>query len=148
MVLGGLATVAALGSCLVQVDEVGGSCAKDLDCSPDYHCVFATDGGRHCEVIYPPHGDGGDLTGVADYCTDVKPVLDQFCVSCHGVPPDAGSPNTFRLDTYGTTGGIPGAVSQADRIKYRAYTVMNMPPLGSPQPSTSQRRTPSTRPNA
>lgn len=136
-----VAALTGVGGCLVQVDDPSTIvCVNAGDCPSGYQCVPGADAGNRCQVIYPPPVDGGGLSGVAYYCTDAKPVLDQYCATCHGIPPNSGAPATFRLDTYGTTQGIPGAVSQADRIKYRTYTVQNMPPVGSLQPTTAQRR--------
>lgn len=64
------------------------------------------------------------------YFNFAKDVIDRECVSCHGVPPIAGSPKTFRLDTYEDRDGVPGILTFAQRVKIRTVA-KTMPPAGT-----------------
>jgi len=57
-----------------------------------------------------------DIPSVPDnptFETDVKPLLAQHCLMCHGSPPDRGAPGGFRLDVYNDVGRVKGAKSKA-----------------------------------
>jgi hypothetical protein len=59
------------------------------------------------------HYAASDLVYVPDhpgYEEDVRPLFSDHCVVCHGHPSARGAPNTFRLDVYDATDGIPGAL--------------------------------------
>lgn len=47
------------------------------------------------------------------YERDVKPLLADHCLLCHGSPPNRGAPNDFRLDVYDFDGA--GAQMQGSR---------------------------------
>ncbi len=58
------------------------------------------------------HYASPDLAYVPDsptYDHDVRPLLSDHCVLCHGNPPNRGAPHTYRLDLYGDTDHPLGA---------------------------------------
>lgn len=64
---------------------------------------------------------------------DVRAILEEHCVSCHGNPPTEGAPLTFRLDKYDANeggDGVPGAFEQATRVRARTVLQRTMPPGG------------------
>lgn len=118
--------------------DVGGfegkTCTTANDCPDDLVCVPSPSGIEStCEALaLPPTVPIEPVdAGFADYCTDVKPILDANCLACHAVPPAGGAPGTLRLDTYDTVGGIPGAQAEAQRIYTRTVVTKDMPP-GTP----------------
>jgi hypothetical protein len=146
--------IAAGAGCTVDVGSMEGkTCGSIADCPFGYTCAaIQADGVPTCEVIYP---DLLTLPGCvangppAYYCTDVKPILDVRCTSCH-IPPYsyAGVPNYFRLDQYAddTDAGLPdggftfGAATMAARIQVRTSCQRDMPPAGYPAPAASERQ--------
>ncbi|TQF15017.1 hypothetical protein FJV41_15655 [Myxococcus llanfairpwllgwyngyllgogerychwyrndrobwllllantysiliogogogochensis] len=139
--------VLAVVACSLNVDDLAGkACTDNSECPTAYACTaLGADGQRTCEVIYPPHyteADGGaDAGPVPTYCKDVEPILAATCVStCHGADTSGSSQTSFRLDYYEPTGnGVPGARAKALRIRVRASDLKDMPPTGSPQPTTEER---------
>jgi hypothetical protein len=60
-----------------------------------------------------------DIASVPDnptYTHDVRYLLADHCLVCHGAPPNRGAPATFRLDVYADTNGVPGAGGMASSI--------------------------------
>ena len=47
---------------------------------------------------------------------DVKPLLADHCLLCHGYPATRGAPTSFRLDVYTSADGFPAARQEAGRI--------------------------------
>lgn len=47
---------------------------------------------------------------------DVKPLLADHCLLCHGYPATRGAPTSFRLDVYTSPDGFPAARQEAGRI--------------------------------
>lgn len=94
-------------------------------------------------MLYPPpYQDGGREPldgGPVFYCSDVKPVLEAYCVYCHGEEQQQ-SPG-MRLDLYDGGLAVKGAVQVAGRIKLRAYDREDMPPrAASTFPTKEERR--------
>lgn len=153
----------ALVACVIDPVELAGKqCQQDADCPEGLACVMSPQGIKTCGGYSPapapspgdPTNGGQTPTAGSDagtdagtntggtgpfYCTDVKPILDTYCASCHGSPASGGAPSTFRLDVFATTGGLPGAQAKAGRIKARAADFPSMPPASSPQPSAGER---------
>jgi hypothetical protein len=53
-----------------------------------------------------------DIPSIPDnptYTRDIFPLYADHCLVCHASPPNRGAPSTFRLDAYGTAGGVMGA---------------------------------------
>ncbi|GEM_PF-836170 len=77
-------------------------------------------------------GSGKDAGPPVDYCTEVKPVVNNKCLgTCHssqmGYP---NSPKGFRLDYYESRdGGLPGLKDQANRAYIRANDNSMPPPV-------------------
>jgi mono/diheme cytochrome c family protein len=112
-------------------DFAGRTCSVQLDCPEPYACVAIQPGAlRTCELLElprrsdagPPSYDGGGVF----YCAQAKPILDTYCVNCHG--PTQQNGGNFRLDRYESVGGVPGARAQASRIMDRAVLTNSMPP--------------------
>jgi hypothetical protein len=60
-----------------------------------------------------------DIASVPDnptYTQDVRYLLADHCLVCHGFPPNRGAPASFRLDVYADTNGVPGAQSMAGSV--------------------------------
>jgi hypothetical protein len=60
---------------------------------------------------------------------DVKPLLADHCLLCHGYPATRGAPTNFRLDVYAATNGVQGAYEQRSRL-VKATLNDHMPPAG------------------
>jgi uncharacterized membrane protein len=63
----------------------------------------------------------------------VRGILAEHCVPCHGSPPVQNAPATFRLDKYDASDGadaVQGAFEQAARIRARTVLQRTMPPGG------------------
>jgi uncharacterized membrane protein len=129
-----------LASCVLQESDHGQFCETDEDCPAETTCqVNARFSGRSCQPLFTFANP--DL-GEAFYCDGAKPVLDAYCIRCHGATPANGAPPTFRLDVYASTGGIDGAQAKASRVASRAGVTRDMPPPGeTPQPSDAERTT-------
>lgn len=131
-------------ACTLEVEgPVGKRCVTANDCSPDLVCVAARPGeGRTCEALaLPAEGNiAAPDAGVAYYCDAAKPVLDTYCVTCHGVPPAQGVPGNFRLDVYTVDDGGAGAFDYAERAYIRTVRFRDMPPPEDPQPSEEERQ--------
>jgi hypothetical protein len=120
-------------------DFTGKTCATANDCPADYVCVNVRPGvGSTCELLaLPDFADGGSGGPPADYCHDVKPILDRSCVSnCHGADTTGSQIDRFRLDFYEAQGSVQGAKEQAANIQKRT-AADTMPPPGSPEPRTN-----------
>ena len=61
------------------------------------------------------------------YDKDVRPLLADHCLLCHGARPDRGSPSYLRLDVYDDENNILGAKSEGERILFRVQQG-TMPP--------------------
>ncbi len=89
---------------------------------------------------------GADTAGVVPahptYSVEVRPILDEWCVSCHGETPVDDAPDYFRLDVYATTGEVRGAAAMAEFIAITATSSAgSMPPRGGASPSDVERAT-------
>lgn len=130
----------AFFSCeLEPVNYVGKTCKSVNDCPEDYVCARIRSEVPTCELLRAPRVEEPASVIPADYCRDVKPLLDRSCVStCHGANPTyAGSPKGFRLDYYESTdGGLPGVKAQAQRVVIRS-TEDTMPPSTATEPRIS-----------
>jgi hypothetical protein len=103
-------------------------CSRDSECDRLYACVQTASGSRQCEARYP-YGtqDAGVPAGPPRYyCTDAKPLLDRYCVDCHGPVVNLG-PLHLRLDVYESDGGGPGARLAAPYLR-RPVASGSMPP--------------------
>jgi hypothetical protein len=63
------------------------------------------------------HYSSPDLVYLPDnptYEHDVHPLFSDHCLLCHSHPANRGAPNSFRLDVYDDTDGIPGANTYAE----------------------------------
>ncbi len=130
-----------LASCvLLDNDFQGQPCSEDSQCPDFYRCVAGPSPGvKICEVTFPsryvpPTPDAGtpDAGATPYYCTEVAPLLNQYCVSsCHGQDTRNSGRADFRLDYYAGPDGGGGAYAQAINVKRRvAETPSNpMPPL-------------------
>ena len=58
---------------------------------------------------------------------DVKPLLADHCLLCHGYPATRGAPTSFRLDVYTSSNGLPAAYQEAGR-SIRSIQDDKMPP--------------------
>lgn len=58
---------------------------------------------------------------------DVKPLLADHCLLCHGYPATRGAPTSFRLDVYTSSNGLPAAYQEAGR-SIRSIQDGKMPP--------------------
>lgn len=147
-----LITAAMLGAtvaCLV--DErpfTGKPCNRDEECDRWYTCAQTPSGARQCEARYP-YGNqdaGGQVGPVRYYCSDAKPILDRYCVDCHGPVVNIG-PLHIRLDVYDSDGGGPGARLAAPYLRRPVSTGSMPPPVldagdpGRPFPSDEERLT-------
>ncbi len=137
-----LLVVAAAGCTLEGEGATGKTCQTALDCPSPLVCVSVRPIGRTCELLdAPTEGNFEADAGVAYWCSDVKPVMDAYCNSCHAVPPTNSAPANFRLDTYtAEPGGIDAAKEKAERIYLRTVVSRDMPPEGYPQPSEEERQ--------
>ncbi len=132
--------------CVVPVSDFAGKrCEAAEDCPDPYVCVAVRPGaGRTCEALRSPEvADGGgiDPGPVPTWCADIQPILAANCISsCHGVDSSTSQRTDFRLDYYAPDAGEPaGAKAMASRIKVRAVDFQDMPPLGNPMPTSSER---------
>jgi uncharacterized membrane protein len=64
------------------------------------------------------------------YNRDVKPVLLDHCVLCHGAPPKRGAPAWFRLDQYDSSDGVMGVNAMAESVVHQT-TADKMPPAAA-----------------
>jgi len=140
--LGGAFTV-VLACALPGGDYSGKTCSAQIDCPTPYSCIAVQPGAlKTCELLAEPQPfdagpealDGGNVF----YCGQVKPLLDTYCVSCHG--PTQQNGGNFQLDTYDGQGAVPGAKAFAGRIKVRAYDTLSMPPSSAAKLPTREER--------
>ncbi len=71
-----------------------------------------------------------DVAQVPDHPTfdpDVKQVMQDHCLLCHGYPANRGAPSRFRLDVYDDVGRVRGAHSEAGSL-VNAANGDSMPP--------------------
>ena len=76
--------------------------------------------------------DATPLPAVVSYATNVKPIMDANCVSCHGAVPNFGAPNS--LNTYQT---VRQSIENGDliqRINRQPSDFMLMPQGGPKLP--------------
>jgi hypothetical protein len=64
------------------------------------------------------------------YNRDVKPLLLDHCVLCHGSPPKRGAPAWFRLDQYDTVDGTMGVSAMAESVVHETVDD-EMPPAAA-----------------
>ena len=93
--------------------------------SPWTFILFAT-------ALFLPacHFSRPDIASAPDHPTfekDVKPLLEDHCLLCHGYPATRTAPTDFRLDVYYSTGGVHGAQDEAGRF-VKATLDDKMPP--------------------
>jgi len=92
-----------------------------------------------------PVGEASSLARAFDvsFASDVKPILDEYCVSCHGGPGDDGEPRVelgFNLMTYEglMIGSEYGSVIEAGDPENSLFLEMivdgDMPEEGDPVP--------------
>lgn len=170
-----IALAFATSSCLVSGDTFGGRfCKKNEDCPgvAGYICASTAiwpqrgcdsdEDGCLCEVRFPPEPGGISIDGGGpvipdagpppDYCTEIKPIIDLYCLgTCHGSQMQyPGNPTDFRLDYWEPRDehrlpdggpGLPGVKSKVERIKVRIYDEPTMPPSDfGISPSAANRR--------
>ena len=130
-------------ACTLPVEFAGKVCQTAFDCPAEYSCVEVRPGQlRTCELLAPPTAPNSAT--VRYYCSDVKPILDTYCLeSCHGDVHTGSGRTDFRLDLYATAGGVKGAQAMALAIKQQAVDSTQMPPSNTtgPTPSPSERAT-------
>jgi hypothetical protein len=117
------------GGCVVsEVDQTTGPCDVNEDCPSGYSCVTSPRfTGKSCQQPFETfEPTPSDLK--AFYCTEVKPILDTYCISCHKNPPAGGADASFRLDVYSVSPA--GAKEKAERIVARVKQ-KTMPPGGN-----------------
>jgi hypothetical protein len=71
-----------------------------------------------------------DIATAPDHPTfeiDVKPLLVDHCLLCHGYPATRNAPTSFRLDVYTSPDGMPAAYQEANRF-VRSIQDDKMPP--------------------
>lgn len=76
------------------------------------------------------HYGVADIASVPDYPTyakDVRPLLYDHCLLCHGSSPIRGAPSYFRLDVYDDTDDVFGAKTMAFTVLSSVKNV-RMPP--------------------
>jgi hypothetical protein len=61
---------------------------------------------------------------------DVKPLLADHCLLCHGYPATRNAPTSFRLDVYKSPDGFPAAYQEANRF-VRSIQDDDMPPAAA-----------------
>ncbi len=123
-----LLTLCSTGCVVSEVGETIGPCDTNDDCPSGYSCITAPRfTGKSCQQTFETFQP--DLSGVqAFYCTEVKAILDTYCIACHTNPPAGGADASFRLDQYTATPA--GAKDKADRIVARVKQ-KSMPPGGN-----------------
>jgi hypothetical protein len=120
----------AAGCLISSGDFAGKPCGSDEECPSNYRCA-PRDEGSVCELLYPSTRNSGPPEAGPQgppryYCSDVRPLLDYYCVDCHG--PGRNEGGQFRFDYYERDGGLPGARAKASAIKYRVALARTMPP--------------------
>src|SRR4051812_12689222 len=113
-----------LAGCTIDQDDLATSpCSKDSDCPGTYRCLISSGSSGVCRLPSPNRGvvpdagaaDSGVQTAALYYCRDTKPLLDKYCVVCHG---PTRQESLERFDVYDDGSGN-GAKPHADRIKFR-----------------------------
>jgi hypothetical protein len=145
--------VAAAGCSVDGGNYAGKTCNSISDCPFGYTCLLARPGGAAtCEVL-PANLQMPQPTGpvVSNdfYCTDVEPLLQQYCITCHvlPIPPEPPLiPTWFTLDQYGDDvdagqqpdgGYILGAYTMAAlSAQYVTDGLMPLSPSSIPVPLT------------
>ena len=125
--------LAGTGCVVSEVGETAGPCDNDDECPAGFSCVTSPRfTGKSCqqsfETFEPTPSDVE-----AFYCTEVKAILDTYCIACHTSPPAGGADASFRLDLYTATPA--GAKEKADRIVARVKQ-KTMPPSGAKPDAT------------
>ncbi len=73
------------------------------------------------DLVYVPEHPG--------YDEDVRPLLSDHCVLCHGRPANRGAPGYFRLDAYDDTDDVAGVFRMfRDRGALATIESKEMPP--------------------
>jgi hypothetical protein len=83
--------------------------------------------------VYACSFSKADITTVPEHPTfeaDVKPLLAEHCLLCHGYPAKRTAPTSFRLDVYDDTDGVRGAKSEANRFVH-SIEEDEMPPAAA-----------------
>ncbi len=125
----------AVGGCNIGVGNFAGKlCETANDCPEPYTCLLARPGqGRTCELLRGPEIRDGGNEAPAEYCADIRPVLQRTCVLyCHGADNSGSAQSSFRLDQYANLpdGGL-GAAAKSARVKVRT-DLDDMPPSSPP----------------
>jgi hypothetical protein len=84
-------------------------------------------------AVYACSFSKADITTVPEHPTfeaDVKPLLAEHCLLCHGYPAKRTAPTSFRLDVYDDTDGVRGAKSEASRFVH-SVEEDEMPPAAA-----------------
>lgn len=146
-VFGGVVAAASLLACYGEMSSLSGSpCDTDLDCPGAYTCkALGIDGHRTCQSLtraeeeLPP----GELppAGTPYYCAEVKPLLDQYCNSCHGSNRTPSGIQYMRFDQWhDDADGTMGAKASSVRIRVRTFDFKDMPPAAFPMKPTDAER--------
>jgi hypothetical protein len=151
----GLGVLWVASGCSLQGGNYAGkTCNSVTDCPFGYTCLLARPGGAAtCEVlspnlqILPPTGP---VVSSDSYCTDVEPLLQQYCITCHVVPIPPEPPLIpvwFTLEAYGDDvdagpqpdgGYILGAYTMAAlSAQYVTNGLMPLSPSSVPVPLTA-----------
>jgi hypothetical protein len=119
----------------------GKTCRTNVDCPEPYSCAQVRVEGRTCELLRGVETFDPSSDNPADYCHNVKPILDTNCLkNCHGADQSyPGTRHDFRLDQFADMGPILGAGAKAFNINDRV-TKDTMPPVGTdPRPSNADK---------
>jgi hypothetical protein len=84
-------------------------------------------------AVYACSFGKADITTVPEHPTfeaDVKPLLAEHCLLCHGYPAKRTAPTDFRLDVYDDADGVRGAKSEASRFVH-SVEENEMPPAAA-----------------
>lgn len=140
--IAGAAASAVIVGCVISQDDLAATaCDADSDCPGGYRCAADSKKVSHCELIFPVKqtpvdGGSGDAGQALFYCNDTKPLIDTYCVNCHGlIAPGYG----YRFDLYddGNGNGVaPHAAGARDAIFFA-----RMPKIDAGQLTADQRTT-------
>lgn len=87
-----------------------------------------TDAGTNMGGTGGGNGGTGGGTGTVTWC-DVKPMLDQNCITCHGNPPLQGAPVLMTRDQFAAASPLGGTMLDRSIARMRVLTLAAaMPP--------------------
>lgn len=127
--LGALAAAGA-GCFIEEQPYVPVACGPGRSCPVFYRCVDTPTEGAICQAAYPPPRPDATVQPPGpyrDYCHDAKPLLDAYCVECHGPEQQLGVIR-FRVDFYEADAGFLGARLMAPVIRNEVFVFRTMPP--------------------